>query len=267
MGMRNAVRAVCLVTGLMRLPGAEALEKRPSGQTGMRPGEAATFKFSVGPVESGRARMVVSKPLKQDGRTVVTVHGQAETAPWLQLIVRLNDDYQLVLDAGSLLPLSVLSVEHGIRERTIDAHLNGRRADLSVTGGNEAGHRVRVLPKVSRDPLAQLFALRAAPLVDGERLVEDVLDGTALWRVEMTVHRGERIRLDIDGDGSSARPAIRVDGVLTKIDDAGRPVGQPQRHVSAWLSDDEARVLLRLDADTDLGRCSLELTQYLPPRR
>src|SRR3954470_241002 len=105
MGMRNAVRAVCLVTGLMRLPDGEALEKR---STGMRPGEAATFKFSVGPVESGRARMAVSKPLKKDGRTVVTVHGQAETAPWLQLLVRLNDDYQLVLDAGSLLPVSVL---------------------------------------------------------------------------------------------------------------------------------------------------------------
>jgi hypothetical protein len=265
--MRNAVRAVCLVTGLLRLPVAEALERRAS--PGMRPGEAATFKFSVGPVESGRARMSVGRPLKVDGRTVIAVRGQAETAPWLQLIVRLNDEYHLVLDAASLLPVSVLSVERGFRDRTIDAKLDGRRADLHVTGAgaSDRGHSVRLLPRVSRDPLAELFALRAAPLRDGDQLIEDVLDGTALWRLEMTVHRGERIRLDIDGDGSAHRTAIRVDGKLTRIDDAGRSMGQPQRQVSAWLSDDEARVLLRLDADTDLGRCSLELTQYLPPRR
>jgi hypothetical protein len=264
--MRNAVRAICLATGLFHLPGvlaeAEALEKR-----GARPGEAATFKFSVGPVESGRARMSVGLPRKHDGRSTLTVHAQAETAPWLQLIVRLNDDYQLVLDAASLLPVSVRSVERGIRERTIDSRLDGRRADLKVVGGDEAGHHVRLLPRAPRDPMAELFALRAAPLAAGDHLIEDVLDGTALWRVEMDVRRGERIRLDVDGEGAALRPAIRVDGTLRRIDDAGRPLRQPARHVTAWLTDDEARVLLRLDADTDLGRCSLELTQYLPPRR
>lgn len=262
--MRSAVRAVCLVTGLLRLPEAEALERH-----GMRPGEAATFKFSVGPVESGRARMSVGRPQKVDGRTVIAVRGQAETAPWLQLLVRLNDEYQLVLDAASLFPVTVLSIERGFRERTIDASFDGRRANLKVTGAGatDRGHSMRMLPRVPRDPLAELFALRAAPLRDGDLLTEDVLDGTALWRLEMTVHRGERVRLDVDGDGAASRPAIRVDGKLTRIDDAGRAMGQPQRHVSAWLSDDEARVLLRLDADTDLGRCSLELTQYLPPRR
>jgi len=269
--MRNAVRAVCLVTGLLRLPESHALEKPavPEGglKPGWQPGEAATFKFSVGPIESGRARMSIGKLQKKDGRTVVSVHGQAETAPWLQLLVKMNDDYQLVLDAASLFPLSVLSIEHGVVERTVDAKLDGRRADLSVQGGHETGHRVRLLPRAARDPLAELFALRAAPLAHGDKLTDDILDGTALWHVQMTVSRGERIRLDVDGDGARSRAAIRVDGTLTKIDDAGRPMNFAQRHVTAWLSEDEARVLLRLEADTDLGRCSLELTRYLPPHR
>src|SRR5690348_8438913 len=127
--MRNAVRAICLATGLLHLPDARALEKRAPGVSGgCRPGEAATFKFSVGPVESGRARMSVGRPTRKDGRTVVAVHGQAETSPWLQLLVRLNDDYQLVLDATTLLPIEVREVERGMRERRIDAQLDGRRA-------------------------------------------------------------------------------------------------------------------------------------------
>jgi hypothetical protein len=35
--------------------------------------------------------------------------------------------------------------------------------------------------------------------------------------------------------------------------------------LTIWLSDDADRVLLRLEADTDLGRCALELTSYVPP--
>jgi hypothetical protein len=254
--MGNRLRAFCLATGLLRVPDTAA--------AGLQPGEAATFKFSVGPVESGRARMSVGKPTRKDGRTVVAVHGQAETAPWLQLLVRLNDDYQLVLDAATLLPLQVLSVERGLRERRIDAQLDGRVADFTVEGSREAGRHHRVLPTVTRDPLAQLFALRAAPLRDGDRLEQDVLDGTALWHAQMSVHRGERVHLDIDGERAAARPAIRIDGTLTKINDTGRPMGQPQRHLTAWLSDDQTRILLRLEADTDLGRCSLELTRYFP---
>src|SRR5689334_15857448 len=254
--MGKRLRAFCLATGLLHVPDA--------GAAGLMPGEAATFKFSVGPVESGRARMSVGKPTRKNGRTVVAVHGQAEAAPWLQLLVRLNDDYQLLLDATTLLPVQVVSVERGMRERRIDARLDGRMATLVVEGSREAGRHHRTLPSVARDPLAQLFALRAAPLRDGERLAQDVLDGTALWHADMAVHRGEHIRLDVDGDQATARAAIRVDGTLTKIDDAGRPMGLPQRHLSAWLSDDEARILLRLEADTDLGRCSLELTRYIP---
>jgi hypothetical protein len=262
--MKNTVRALCLATGLLHLPDAEGLEKRPPGY---RPGEAATFKFSVGPVESGRARMSVGRPTRKNGRTILAVHGQAETAPWLQLLVRLNDDYQLVLDTSTLLPIEVRSVERGLRERRVDATMSGRLAELAVEGGRETGRARRMLPSPARDPMSQFFALRAAPLGDGDRLEQDVLDGTALWHVELGVHRGERIRLGVDGEDAPARAAIRVDGTLTRITDAGRPTGAPKRHLSAWLSDDDARILLRLEADTDLGRCSLELTQYLPPRR
>jgi hypothetical protein len=259
--MRRTVRALCLATGLLRMSAADALERR-----GAQPGEAFTFKFSVGPVESGRARMAVAETTGRGGRRVLSIHGQAETAKWLQLLVRLDDDYQLVLDAQTLLPVRVITTERGIRERRIETRLSGRLADLSVSGKQAPGRAHRLLPSPVRDPLSQLFWLRAAPLLNGEHVEQDILDGDALWRARLDIHRGERVHLDSDGEQGAARTAIRIDGELERIADNGNPIGQPKRHLSAWLSDDLARVLLRLEADTDLGRCSLELTSYLPPR-
>jgi hypothetical protein len=225
---------------------------------GGRPGEAFTFKFSLGPMESGRARMSVAKA-KERGRPALSVRGQAETLPWLRAVLRLDDDYQLVVDAVTWLPMKVLSIERGMRQRTIETELDGRHALLAE--GKARMHRN--LPTAVRDPLSQLFALRAAPLADGERIEQDILDGHALWHATLIIHRGDKVFLECDGEHARSRAAIRIDGTLARITDFGRPVvGQPPRKLSAWLSDDDARMLLRLEADTDFGKCAVELTSY-----
>src|SRR5581483_746092 len=215
--------------------------------------------------ESGRARMSVGLPTTRAGKRLVAVHGQAETAKWLQLMVRLDDDYRLIYDAATLLPVEVVSVERGVRERRIASKVDGRRADIDVQAKRDAGRARRTLPNVVRDPLSALFALRAAPLADGARLGLDVLDGAALWRVRLEVHRGEKVRLERNGDDARSRVAIRVDGELRRIDDLGRELGGAPRHLQVWLSDDAERLLLLVEGDTDLGRASLELTSYTPP--
>ncbi|HEX8951858.1 MAG TPA: DUF3108 domain-containing protein, partial [Polyangia bacterium] len=81
--------------------------------------------------------------------------------------------------------------------------------------------------------------------------------------VALVAHRGEKIHLDGEGPAHSA---IRVDGVARRIEDNGRPrAGMDPRNITLWISDDADRVLLRLEAETDLGRCALELTSYVPP--
>ena len=111
--------------------------------------------------------------------------------------------------------------------------------------------------------MSGLFALRALPLEAGRKMSLDILDGNALWRVALDVKRGENLRI---GEAGVARRAIRIDGVAHRIEDNGQPrAGMGPRGITIWLSDDADRVLLRLEADTDMGRCSLELTSYDPP--
>src|SRR3954451_22971955 len=83
---------------------------------GARPGEAFTFKFSLGPVDGGRARMSIGRPVARRGRRLIAVHGQAETTAFVKLLARMDDDYKLVFDAGNLLPVTVAETERGVRE-------------------------------------------------------------------------------------------------------------------------------------------------------
>jgi hypothetical protein len=231
---------------------------RSSDRLGLRSGEAFTFRFSVGPVESGRARMSVGFPVEKNGRRLLAVHGQAETLPWLSIVARMNDDYRLLLDADTLLPVEIVSTEQGMRERRIETVVTGRMVDISLSSKKESGKTRGRLPGDARDPLSALFAVRAAPLADGDTLEMLIVDGMALWRSRMQVRR-ERVRLEND---EHSRAAVRLDGENQRLDGAGKPAPQPPRHYTVWLSDDAARVLLRMEADTDLGRAALELTSY-----
>jgi hypothetical protein len=233
---------------------------------GARPGETFTFKFSVGPLEGGRARMAIGKPVAHKGKRVLWVHGQAETTAFVKLLARINDEYKLAVDTANLLPVSVSETERGMRERRINTLVDGRTADIDFWAPERQQRGRRVLPRVVRDPLSGLFALRALALPDNQRIDLDVLDGAALWRCALTVHRGQTIRLESDKDGAPKHNAIRIDGVTTRIDDGGRPIKQIRsRTITIWLTDDGDRVLLRLEADTDFGRCALELTSYAAP--
>ena len=231
---------------------------------GARPGEAFTFKFSLGPVEGGRARMSIGRAVSQRGRRVVAVHGQAETTAFVKLLARMDDDYKLVVDTGNLLPVSVAEIERGLRQRRINvSHVDPRIADVDFWSPEKQHKGRHLLTRIARDPLSGFFALRALPLTDGSKIDLDVLDGNALWRVALTVHRGDKIHIDRDVESHAA---IRIDGVARRIEDNGRPrAGMGPRNLTIWIGDDGDRVLLRLEADTDLGRCALELTSYLPP--
>jgi uncharacterized protein DUF3108 len=234
------------------------------GHPGARPGESFTFKFSVGPVEGGRARMSVGRAVSQKGRRVIWVHGQAETTSIIKLLAHVQDDYTLAVDTGNLLPLRVNETERGLRERRISSVVDGRTADVDYWAPDKQHKGRRLLPRIVRDPLSSFFALRALPLADGHQIGLDVLDGAALWRVALTVKRGQTLRLDSDVAGAPPRAAIRIDGVAARIDDSGHPRPVAPRNLTLWLSDDSDRVLLRMEAVIDLGRCALELTSYQP---
>ena len=205
---------------------------------GARPGEAFTFKFSLGPVEGGRARMSIGRPMARHGRRVLAVHGQAETTSFVKLLAHMDDDYKLVVDTGNLLPVSVAETERGVRERRINVvqrrRAHRRRRLLVAASGSSAC--ATLPPRITRDPLSGFFALRALPLDDEQSTLDlDILDGNALWRVR--ARRPSRRQRAPRQRRAAAHAAIRIDGVARRIEDNGRPrAGMGPRNLTIWLS-------------------------------
>ena len=100
---------------------------------GFEPGETLTYSFSVGIVEAGRARLAVGVPQRRRGERLVAIQAEAQSLAWLALFARLDDRYEVLLDADSLLPRRIVSREKGIRERTIQTEMAGSAATVRST--------------------------------------------------------------------------------------------------------------------------------------
>jgi hypothetical protein len=221
-----------------------------------------TFRFSVGAIDAGQARMFVGRPVRSGARRVLAIDGTAQSARWLALIAKLDDSYRVELDADSLAPRKVRCVERGLRDRTFDMTLSAlgpaTRVELVMDRPGAATQReARTFPGQLLDPVAALFTIRAAPLRDGDRFVLATFDGPALYRSTVNVIRREKL----EGRGEPL-PVVRVEVDAERVDALGRPAKQPVRHVTLWLSDDVRRVPYRISGDTDFGRCDLDLTGY-----
>ena len=228
-----------------------------SGHDGFQPGEGFVYTFSVGAIDAGRARIAVGLPVRSKGKRLVAVQAEARSAPWLALLAKLEDTYKVILDADSLRPSSVESIARGFREHQVRLQLDGQKVFIDFHNAKVTSKGMHTIVKAPVDLIAALFMVRAAPLVDGDSFEMYVFDGGALYKSNIKTAGREQVTYE----GQKVR-AIHVDIVATRVDDAGRPLGQPLRHGQIWLTDDERRVPFKALGDTDLGPCDVDLVAY-----
>ncbi len=105
------------------------------------------------------------------------------------------------------------------------------------------------------DPLGIIHALRRSALEPGRSFRATLFTERNLYRAECLVVGRERVRV----------PAGPRDAFLVRVDIRKVVKGKPEDHgrqAAIWISDDEDRVPVRIDADTKVGRISLRLTRY-----
>jgi hypothetical protein len=81
-----------------------------------------------------------------------------------------------------------------------------------------------------------------------------VVLGRRPWRVDVTARGPEVIRL-----GDDPRLSHRIDGVAVRLDEGAQT---PAKRFSLWLSEDAARVPLRMVADASFGAVTMTLTGH-----
>jgi hypothetical protein len=116
-------------------------------------------------------------------------------------------------------------------------YLKGKKNERSIDG-------------VVWDVISGFYYLRAQPLMIGKVVSIDVFDSNKLLKAEVSVLRKEKIRVSGRGEVSAivVKPDIKSEGLFHKKGD-----------VFIWLTDDEARIPVRLETRVPIGRVVAEL--------
>jgi hypothetical protein len=111
------------------------------------------------------------------------------------------------------------------------------------------------------DPLGLIWRLRDEPPAPGQAVTLQMLDGMALWRVEVRAPVGGPVPVP-----GSTLLGTELDATLTPIRYNGqRDPSRPDRRLRLWLATDGGRLPLRLEMPIGLGDAVLTLRESHAP--
>ena len=253
---------------LARLKLIKPVKKRPRQvrrKVGWGSGERLTYRVSLAGVWGGRAAMSVGKVRGKGRRATLSIRGLGETVPFISAIRYMREDLTTSVRLRDLAPLKqVADRKAPNRDRVLKTTFGESIAQVLISDGKSHGRTRNVAPgRAPIDAITALFALRSEPLKVGDAFTMRVVNGTSMMLVEARVTGLERIY--IDGKGHNT---VRVEGTGQKIRDDGSPwPKRPPRRLAIWFSRDNARVPVRVEGDTALGKVVALITSYKAPRR
>lgn len=252
LGLGGALGLLVATGALLTVP--SSLEAAP------RRGEAFTFSVKLlGTVDAGRARLAVAPPqVQQPGSPAVVVAvGETEATGMAKALTSWHQDYKVTLDAATLLPRLVSLHETGKRQRDVNFVIEGRTVDMDVRRPDQAWRARAEMPYEPLEPVAVLLLMRAARLRDGDRLALVTAGGSALYAGTMQVVGREEAILP-----TGPKRAIKILCRGIRVNEKGVEVGRSPWLGTLWVSDDRARLPLRIAVDSEIGAIEFTLTSH-----
>jgi hypothetical protein len=261
-GARAADQSVSVAPPVEPERGAE-LPRRPL----YTPGELMEFDLSFRGITMGNAVLAVGEPGTENGRPVVIVRSEVAGAGVVKMVKKVRDDVTTRIDLDTGAPIhNKGDLMFGDRQLVLESRFVGRHVIVDYTRKDTPPRRqLFVMPpdQPAHDAHSILGLLRAWEPGPGDTVAFHGLSGRRMWRNDLRFAGNETIRT-----ARGLYPAIRLDGVATRLTSRLEPEPQPrQRTYTLWLSDDVNRVPLRVSGRTEFGDVAIELTRYYRPDR
>lgn len=190
------------------------------------PGETMIFEVSLRGMRVGRVEVGVGQPGWVEGKHAIIVKSHGETEGLVSLLGDLDWTLETTIDLETGRPIA--SVED---------------AAITFRGKTETEHDAST--DDTHDVHSSIVALRGWRSAPNQKttLELEIADAS----IDLALHEGGHDWID--------RPAVRYDGVAFG-----------KWPFKIWLSDDTARVPLRMETSTKWGRIGVELVEYTAPR-
>jgi Protein of unknown function (DUF3108) len=232
------------------------------------PGETMTWELTVAGLEAGRARFAAGIPSEADG--TVTLQAQSEASGMVAVLKDVRDDAVSVVNVKTGVPVrtEAEAVWSGKSQRVVSVRVPGAATvAMDVTrhekdGTEKTSKRTQKLPNAeTHDALSAVLVMRAWDAEEGARAVLYSIGGTRMWRTELLVDGFETIDSEL-----GMRRCVRIIGTAFRLGPTlAEDNRRPPRQFTMWRSDDEERIPLRIQADTEFGKVTIDLTSYATP--
>lgn len=211
-------------------------------------GEKLTFDVIYYGIPAGRAVMEVKETVEVSKERAYWIRAETKSSRVFSLFYPVDDSAETFISPESLLPYRFEKHQkEGHDYRSDRVTIFDRRAGKAIIN-NE---RTVEIPEGTHDPLSAIYYLRQLDYTDGEDLELDINDGKN-YRIQVKVHGKCKVAY---GDGYV--DAILIQPIIRFLKLGG--IFQKKGDIKIWLSDDERRVPLIIQAQVVIGHLDIVL--------
>ncbi len=214
-------------------------------------GESLKFRIHYGTINAGEAVVVIDQSNKPiHGRSTLHAVGKGYSLGAFDWFFKVRDHYETYMDEAALIPwIFVRNVDEGgfkINQNQIYDHKNGK----VLSNGKSV-----VVPKNIQDMLSSFYFARTINFSKAK--VGDVFSiptfvDDEIWELKMRYIGTETIKSQVGRVNClKFRPIVQKGRVFKKEED-----------MTVWISNDQAKVPVRAEADILVGSIKMDLVGY-----
>lgn len=216
-----------------------------------RSGDRVLLDITFFGATAGTLEMTVLPNKIVDDRTAYHVRAVAETSSIFSLFYRLYDVAETFIDQTTIVPIKfTLKMDESRQQREVVElydHEKGKMHFWSKWDHVKRGKRLDKyeldIEEFAQDSISSFFYMRTLPLKPGDKYRFWVSTNGKMRDVQLSVVRREKLETRAGTfDTIVVKPEVMLDGVLQKKGDT-----------FVWLSDDENRSILKIDAKIKVG--------------
>ena len=213
-------------------------------------GEELIFDVNYGFITAGQAMMTIPRYSWQKGRKCYEVQFLVKSKPLLDHLYYVRDRYETHIDAEGLFPWKF---SQRIRE-------GGYKRDFSARFDHEAGKAYTTegeypLPEFTQDILSAFYYMRAfdfSKMKPGQRVELKNFYKDTTYTLTVVYHRKETIEVEAGTFRTIVLEPVMEEGGLFKASGS----------IYVWLTDDERRLPVQVEAEIPIGSITSELVEY-----
>lgn len=233
------------------------------------PGEHMQYRLSLRGIDLATYELAIGDVTELDGKQVIVVQGHAKTRGLAAFFAMIDDHFTSWVDVATGRPRRFQADEYATGSKTDIEHavidLAGRTGDTipvqyHVNDAPPQAEPQKASLPVTWDYNAFLLALRAWEAPPGAHHTLEVFRSRSMWHAEVKIRGKAKLVTEL-----GELPALVIDGRTYKLRrDGTRTADDAERRFTIWISDDDGRVPLQINAVTDYGDLVMQIVDYQP---